>query len=107
MRHFRRRHAIGRIHRSRRSKLTATNLIAAAIAFTPVASKSIENYNATSGGFMTKLSRGALATVSTSYTGYNPNDGKFYANDLVTGWVPLAGALVFKKIAGRFISRLI
>ena len=74
----------------------------AAIALGPVTSKAISAYSANGGG-ANGLSRGALPALTTSYTGYNTNDGKFYFNDMATGYVPLFGAWVFGKIASRVL----
>lgn len=79
-------------------------MLKVAIALTPVAAKAVQNANTAGGlGTSTGWSRGVFPTISTSYTGYNPNDGKFYMNDLAVGYVPLAGAWVFGKVASRVL----
>lgn len=35
--------------------------------------------------------------VVSAYSGYNLNDGHFYANDLARGYVPIVAAMAFRK----------
>lgn len=70
--------------------------------FGPPAAKAFSDYK-NAGGGINGVIKGVIPSISTSYTGYNPNDGKFYPNNLVVGWAgPIA---VF--IAGKAgLSRL-
>jgi hypothetical protein len=73
-----------------------------AIALTPVAAYALQNYQS-SGGGINGLTKGILPTISTAYTGYNPNDKKWRLGDMTIGYVPLAGAWIFGKIASRVL----
>lgn len=99
--HRRRRGSI-RSHKSP-SKFTLIKLMKVGIALGPVTAKAIGAYKANGGG-MVGLQKGVLPAFTSSYTGFNTNDGKFYPGDMVTGYVPLAGAWVFGKIASRVLK---
>lgn len=89
-------------HHKSPSKFTLIKLMKIGIALGPVSAKAIGAYKANGGG-INGLQKGVLPAFSTSYTGYNTNDGKFYPGDMVTGYVPLAGAWIFGKIASRVL----
>jgi hypothetical protein len=86
----------------RPNRFTIVKGIKLLIALGPVTAKAANAYTANGGG-MNGLTKGALPAVTTSYSGYNTNDGKFYFNDMVTGYAPLAAAWAFGKIASRVL----
>lgn len=93
--------------RSRGSSLPV-KLIKGTILLGPVAAKAISAADS-NGGLFSKngLVKGALPAITTSYSGINTNDGKFYAQDLVTGWGPVGAVLIGEKLGVfRIIGRV-
>lgn len=75
----------------------------------PAGAKAISDADA-AGGLFTKqgFTRGFVPSLSTSYTGINTNDGKFYAQDLAVGWAPIIAVGIASKLGlFRRISRVI
>lgn len=75
----------------------------------PAGAKAVRDAEA-AGGLFSKngIVKGLVPSISTSYTGLNTNDGKFYGQDLLIGWGPVAIVTVASKL-GLFkrISRVI
>ncbi|SRR6266404_6793294 len=90
----------GSLRTRAKSHISAASILGGIIAVTPVAVKSYDNFKS-SGGGINGVMKGILPTISTSYTGYNPNDGKFYAQNLVVGYVPLIGGIVATKLLNK------
>lgn len=73
---------------------TVHKAIKLAIAFGPVAAKSLNAYSAAGGG-LAGIRGGVLPAITTSYSGFNTNDGKFYPQELAWGYLPLIAAKAF------------
>ena len=80
--------------------ITAPNIISGIVALVPVSVKAYDNYKK-SGGGVNGIMKGILPTLSTSYSGYNPNDGKFYPNELIVGYIPLGASIIVNKLLNR------
>lgn len=69
------------------------------IMFLPAAARAVNDAE-NAGGIMTKngIVKGLIPSLSTSYTGVNTNDGKFYAQDLAYGYAPIILEEVLSKV---------
>ena len=74
------------------------------VAFGPVIAKSLNAYQGAGGG-LNGVSRGILPAITTSYIGFNTNDGNFYPRELLWGWAPLV-AVKAMSMARRYIGRI-
>lgn len=89
--------------------MTATKGLEAFLMLAPAGAKAISDADA-SGGLLSKngIVKGLIPSISTSYTGFNTNDQKFYPQDLLVGWGPVAIVTVASKLGlFRRISRVI
>jgi len=94
---YRTRRAKSRRHKS----FTLIKGMKIAIAVAPVAADAVASYQANGGG--SKGASAALGAVSADYTGYNAATGTFAVGNMVKGYVPLAGAWLFGKVASRVL----
>ena len=97
------------MHIRRPKRFTATKALQGFLMLAPAAAKAIEDTTG-AGGFMSKsgISKGLIPSLTTSYIGYNPNDKKFYPEELLVGWAPVAIVAVASKLGlFRRISRVI
>jgi hypothetical protein len=86
---------------SHKSKITPHKVLKWTIALAPVTAFAVSNYQKAGGG--TAGISAALNAVTSSYTGYDVTTGKVSFGNLVVGYVPLFGAWVFGKVAGRIL----
>ena len=93
----------------RRRGMTATKALQGFLMLAPAVAKGVSDADA-NGGLMSKqgITKGLVPSISTSYTGYNTNDGKFYPEDMLVGWAPVAIVGIASKLGlFRRISRVI
>lgn len=80
--------------------MTIGKVLKGLLVFGPVLGKSANAYSAAGGGVQ-GFTRGIVPAITTSYTGINSNDGKFYPTELAWGWGPVVAVALASK-AGLF-----
>lgn len=72
-----------------------------AIAVGPVAGVAINAFQSNGGGV--KGASAAVGVLTSAYTGYDVTNNSFEPSNLTLGYVPLLGAWVWGKVAGRVL----
>jgi hypothetical protein len=99
-RRVRHRRGFSRLPRKRPSRLTGVRVLKALVAFGPEAAAAASEYSANGGG-MNGISHGLLPSISSAYTGYNPETKDWKINRMVIGYVPILGAWALGKALGK------